>query len=90
MIMQNRTGSVEASEYWVVRIRTDAHLEPWLGETFTPLALELEPEGTSLLTGTAADQAAVFGLLLRLRDSGVSLNMLWIQRRNTAEKDDQG
>ncbi len=88
--MQNRTGTVETSEYWVVRIRTDAHLEPWLGETLAPLALELEPEGTSLLTGTAADQAAVFGILLRLRDSGVSLNMLWIQRRKKSEKGNQG
>lgn len=35
--------------------------------------LQPQPNGTTLLTGAIADQAALFGVLVRLRDLGVMI-----------------
>lgn len=54
-----------------IRIRGHlaAHWQPWF-EGFT---LENLPNGDALLTGPVADQAALYGILNRLRDLGVTL-----------------
>lgn len=50
----------------------DDHWSDWLGG-FT---ITRQPDGTSTLTGTAADQAQLHGVLARLRDVGVELRAL--------------
>jgi hypothetical protein len=56
-----------------VDIRVQGHLDPawadWL-EGFTISHLEGE---VTLLTGTVTDQAALYGLIAKLRDLGVKL-----------------
>ncbi len=47
----------------------DAHWSPWFGD----LALVHEDDGTTSLTGAVADQAELHGLLMRIRDLGVTL-----------------
>ncbi|MFN2152664.1 MAG: hypothetical protein ACK2T5_13760 [Anaerolineales bacterium] len=56
-----------------IEIRIEGHLDPawadWL-EGFTIQHLE---ENVTLLTGTVSDQAALYGLIAKLRDLGVKL-----------------
>ncbi|MFN8467327.1 MAG: hypothetical protein U0X20_17345 [Caldilineaceae bacterium] len=40
---------------------------------FTGMAVEAEPGGTSVLWGVLADQAALYGVLARIRDLGLPL-----------------
>ena len=47
----------------------DAHWAAWLGD----LTLVHHDDGTSTLTGPVADQAALHGLLAKVRDLGIPL-----------------
>jgi len=49
--------------------RLDHHWAPWFGD----LTLTREDDGTTSLTGVVADQAALHGLLTKIRDLGVTL-----------------
>lgn len=53
----------------VVRGRLDAQRSAW----FPGLTLSPGEEGTTLLTGPIADQAALHGVLNRLRDLGLEI-----------------
>ncbi len=79
---------LHAADYrWSMRVRVNAHLDPWLADVFSPLVLRHEAEGTSLLTGHLVDLAAVYGLLLALRDTAMPLVSLVIEREGNREKD---
>jgi hypothetical protein len=54
-------------------IRIAGHLSPQWEDWFEGLAVSLEEDGYTLLTGPVADQAALHGLLKRIRDLGVPL-----------------
>jgi hypothetical protein len=56
---------------YTVRIagHLDAHWSAWFGD-FT---LTREPNGTTTLRGVVADQAELHGLLVKVRDLGVTL-----------------
>jgi hypothetical protein len=57
----------------VYQIRVKGHLGPeWTG-WFEGLAITLEVDGDTLLTGPIADQAALYGLLKKVRDLGIPL-----------------
>ncbi len=47
----------------------DSHREAW----FDGLNITSEPDGTTCLRGAIADQAALHGLLQKLRDLGIPL-----------------
>jgi len=47
----------------------DAHWAAWLGD----LTLAHNEDGTSTLSGAVADQAALHGLLAKVRDLGIPL-----------------
>ena len=54
-------------------IRVAGHLSERRAHALGCEELRLLPGGDSLLTFTAADQAALYGLLTRLRDAGLEL-----------------
>jgi len=54
-------------------IRVQGHVAPRLTERLAPLRPCREPDGTTTLTGPVADQAALHGLLRRMRDLGLAL-----------------
>lgn len=62
-----------ASGSWSVQVRTKSMLPHWLEDYFGELRVIHEEDGSSILTGQLQDMAAVYGLILRLRDSGISL-----------------
>jgi hypothetical protein len=57
----------------VYQIRLKGHLRPQWADWFEGLDITLEDDGNTLLTGPVIDQAALHGLLKKVRDSGLSL-----------------
>ena len=60
-------------EMRVYEIRLRGHLDERRARQFEGLAITLLPEGDTLLHGPVVDQAALHGILSRIRDMGVSL-----------------
>ena len=57
----------------IYEIRVAGHLSPQWADWFEGLTITLEEDGNTLLTGPVADQAALHGLLKKVRDLGLSL-----------------
>ncbi len=57
----------------VYQIRVKGHLGPQWTAWFGGLAITLEENGDMLLTGPIVDQAALYGLLKKVRDLGMPL-----------------
>ena len=55
------------------RIRIRGHLDPAWSAWFDSLTVAQDADGTTELVGPLVDQAALFGLLARLRDLGATL-----------------
>ena len=54
-------------------IRLQGHLEPRWADWFDGLSLTQESDGTTVLSGSVVDQAALHGLLGKVRDLGLPL-----------------
>ena len=71
----------KTGEYnWKIRVRTVAHLGYWLKDCFEGLDIIHEGEGTTLISGELSDLPKVYGLILQLRDSGIVLVSLQVDR----------
>jgi hypothetical protein len=57
----------------IYQIRVRGHLSEQRAEWFDGLSIENQPNGEALLTGPVPDQAALHGLLIRIRDLGLPL-----------------
>jgi hypothetical protein len=57
----------------VYEIRIAGHLPTQWSDRFEGLSVTLEPDGTTLLRGSVVDQAALYGLLKKVRDTGLTL-----------------
>jgi hypothetical protein len=67
------TSSLSSSPTGTYDIRVAGHLDQhWADRLGVPVLVH-EAGGVTLLRGVAADQAALHGLLQRIRDLGVSL-----------------
>jgi hypothetical protein len=72
----------------VYQIRVESHLGAGWTDWFDGLAITPEEDGNTLLTGPVVDQAALHGLLKKVRDLGmllISVNRLDAGRRNGPE-----
>ena len=63
----------DASQPPVYEIRIKGHLGSQWTDWFEGLTIMLEADGSTLLTGPLVDQAALYGLLKKVRDLGMSL-----------------
>jgi hypothetical protein len=54
-------------------IRIEGHLDDRWADRFGSMTITLEEDGDTLLTGPVVDQAALHGLLKRVRDLGMPL-----------------
>jgi hypothetical protein len=59
------------AERYVIRVR--GHLEPRWAAWFDGMTLDRASDGTTVIHGPAVDQAALHGLLRKLRDAGLPL-----------------
>ena len=57
----------------IYQIRVKGHLGRHWTDWFEGLAITLEDNGETLLTGSVVDQAALHGLLKKVRDLGMPL-----------------
>jgi len=57
----------------VYQIRIEGHLDDQWTDWFSGLTITLEENGHTLFTGAVPDQAALFGLLKKVRDLGMPL-----------------
>ena len=72
--MSNKLNSkTDPSQPVVYQIRLKGHLGSQWTDWFGGLAITLEEDGDTLLTGPVIDQAALHGLLKKVRDLGVPL-----------------
>ena len=60
-----------AHDYYAIRVQ--GHLETRWSAWFDGLTVTTDPDGTTLVEGPVADQAALYGLLQRMRDLGLPL-----------------
>lgn len=67
----NRTA--EPSQPTIYQIRVKGHLGSQWTDWFGDVTVTLEDNGETLLTGPVADQAALHGLLRKVRDLGIPL-----------------
>ena len=69
-------------------IRIQGHLDQRWAGWFDGLTLTLEDNGDTLLTGRVVDQAALHGLLRKVRDLGmplISVNRIKPDQKNASE-----
>ena len=57
----------------VYEIRVKGHLDQRHLEWLEGFSVGLQSNGETIITGLVADQSALFGLLLRIRDLGIPL-----------------
>jgi hypothetical protein len=70
MVMSHTPDSNQPVVY---EIRITGHLPSRWSDWFEGLAVTLEPDGTTLLSGPVVDQAALYALLKKVRDTGLTL-----------------
>ncbi len=58
---------------WVYKVQVKGHLDKRRVRVMNGLNIAHQANGTTVLTGPVPDQAALFGLLNRLRDLGIPL-----------------
>ena len=63
----------DPSQPRVYQIRIEGHLGPQWTDWFGVPTITLEDNGDTLLTGPVLDQAALYGLLKKVRDLGMPL-----------------
>ena len=68
----------------VYQIRIKGHLGPQWTEWFEGMAVTREENGDTLLTGPVVDQAALHGLIKKVRDLGLPL--LLVKRTDTSSE----
>ena len=69
----NHNPTTDPSQLVVYQIRLQGHLGHQWTEWFEGMTITLEDNGDTLLTGPVADQAALHGLLKKVRDLGMTL-----------------
>jgi hypothetical protein len=64
---------IDSNQPTIYQIRLKSHLSPDWTDWFDGLTVTLEEDGDTLLSGPVVDQAALHGLLKKVRDLGLPL-----------------
>jgi hypothetical protein len=73
MMSDGKTFDEKQHQHPCYEIRLKGHLDDRWAEWFEGLTITLEEDGDTLLTGPVVDQAALYGLLKKVRDLGMPL-----------------
>ena len=57
----------------IYRIKVKGHLDPCWSEWFDGMTITWQGDGETILSGSVRDQAALHGLLAKIRDMGMAL-----------------
>jgi len=74
----------------MVQIRIKGNLDQVWSDWFDEFTIEPQPGGETLLTGTVVDQAALYGLLLKLHNLGLLLLSVVRAKRQDVRKKNEG
>ena len=66
----------------IYQIRLSGHLDRQWADWFDGMTITLTENGETILTGPVADQAALHGLLKKVRDLGVPLISVQAKKSN--------
>ena len=69
----NLNSKTDSGQSMVYQIKVKGHLGHQWTDWFEGLTITLEEDGDTLLTGPVVDQAALHGLLKKVRDLGMPL-----------------
>jgi hypothetical protein len=69
----NRNQKADPCQPVIYEIRIKGHLDQEWSDWFDGLLITLEDNGDTLITGPVVDQAALYGLLKKVRDLGMPL-----------------
>ena len=73
----NRDAELPGGQPWgkpqIYEIRFEGHLRPYRAQMFEGMEMVQGPGSETVLTGPVIDQAALHGILNRIRDLGVPL-----------------
>ena len=83
-----RNPKIDPDQPMVYQIRIKGHLGHQWTEWFEGMIITLEEEGDTLLTGPVVDQAALHGLLKKVRDLGMPLISVDPVKLNKADTPD--
>jgi hypothetical protein len=81
--LNQKTGSIQSLVY---QIRVKGHLGYQWADWFEGLTITIEDNGDTLLTGPVVDQAALHGLIKKVRDLGIPL--ISVIRLNPVQKEE--
>jgi len=81
--LNDRPDSLEPMIY---QIRIRGHLDSQWTDWFDGFSITLEENGDTLLSGSVTDQAALYGLLRKVRDLGMPLVSVVQVQPNLSEK----
>lgn len=73
MMSEKRTCTTDPDAPRIYQIRLEGHLGRQWTDWFDGLTITLEDNGDTVLTGSVVDQAALHGLLKKVRDLGLPL-----------------
>ncbi len=73
VMSNNSDPTANPSQPVIYQIRIKGHLNSQWTDWFEGLTITLEEDGDTLLTGPVVDQAALHGLLKKVRDLGMPL-----------------
>jgi hypothetical protein len=80
-----RNPKTNARQPTIYQIRVQGHLGDQWTDWFGGLSIRLEDNGETVLSGPVIDQAALHGVLRKVRDLGMAL--ISVNRLQSAEKD---
>ena len=66
-------SEIARGEPGAYEVRVGQHLDDRWAEWFGELTMTREPDGTTTMRGPVADQAALHGILIKIRDLGMVL-----------------
>ena len=69
----NRGQNSEPEQAVIYQVRIKGHLDAQWRDWFGGLTISLDANGETLITGAVVDQAALHGLLKKVRDLGMPL-----------------
>ncbi len=81
----NRSTELKPDEPMIYQIRIKGHLGSQWTDWFEGMAITLDDNGDTLLTGLVADQAALYGLIKKVRDLGMPLHSVHPVESDQAE-----
>ena len=87
-ISNNNQSEADPNQPMMYQIRLKSHLDSNWADWFEGLTITLEKTGHTLLTGPVVDQAALYGVLKKVRDLGMPL--ISVHRLETSQTDASG